>query len=133
VPPADVAAAIPALERAVEREAAFEATLARFGSFPHREPTLFLQPEPVDAFRRLHAALRSAYPDLDDLDRFSGGFTPHLSVGQCPSSRELPGLLASLSAAFAPVRTRCDSLAILHRTPETHDVMIEVGRVPLPR
>jgi RNA 2',3'-cyclic 3'-phosphodiesterase len=41
-----------------------------------------LIPEPTRPLKALHAAIQSVVPDCDDVGRFTGGYTPHLSVGQ---------------------------------------------------
>jgi poly(A) polymerase len=121
----------PTIESALAAVPPFEVTLRRFASFPHRRPTVFLVPEPEEAFRRVHEALRRVFPDCDDLDRFENAFTPHLSVGQCPSPADLPGFLDSLGASFGAIRTRSDAVTLLRRGPDTNDVMVAQARYPL--
>jgi 2'-5' RNA ligase len=62
----------------------FATRLAEFRHFDHGRGrnTLWLAPEPKDAFVRLQAALESAVPECSDVSQHPDGFTPHLSVGQ---------------------------------------------------
>ncbi len=78
------------LRAALAAVSPFVARLGAVGVFRHRHGrrTVWLAPEPAAAWQALHAAARSACPVLDDLDRFPGGFTPHLSVGQADARSE---------------------------------------------
>ncbi len=62
----------------------FEVTLANVRFFSHYEwsHTIWLEPEPAESWKRLHAAVLSRFPDCDDTSKYENGFTPHLSVGQ---------------------------------------------------
>jgi 2'-5' RNA ligase len=104
----------PGLERACAGRLAFKVTLARFRHFSHgRRSTLWLDPEPAEPLRELQSALQQAFPDCDDLSRFSGGFTPHLSVGQADRN---PGrLLEELQKAWTPVVFEVGRIALICR------------------
>ncbi len=105
LPQAHCATAIPPLSAAAAHVPVFEVTLRTFRSFTHRAGrcTVWLDPEPHDAFVRLQAALHEAFPACDDQTRFAGGFTPHLSVGQV-ARRDVSRLLERLQATWEPVR-----------------------------
>ena len=43
---------------------------------------MWLAPQPFDEIVKLQERLQAIVPDCDDVRRFEGGFTPHLSIGQ---------------------------------------------------
>ena len=116
LPHAQFATVIPRLTVAVARVPVFQVTLRTFRWFTHRSGrcTIWLDPEPHDAFMRLHATLHEAFPAYDDQSRFAGGFTPHLSVGQV-TRRELPHLLVTLQATWEAVRFDLTEVALIWR------------------
>jgi 2'-5' RNA ligase len=63
---------------------AFQITLKTFHCFQHSKQncTVWLSPEPADALTDLQTLLWKTFPDCNDVRHFSGGFTPHLSIGQ---------------------------------------------------
>ena len=76
-----------ALATALATVQPFKVTFPRFQAFMRkRSCTVWLQPEECDgqgSLDKLHSALISAFPECDDTVKAgSGGFTPHLSVGQ---------------------------------------------------
>jgi 2'-5' RNA ligase len=109
--------AVPVLTAACQEVSAFDATLSTFRSFTHASgrSTLWLAPEPRAAFVQLQAALHTALPGYDEQSRFSGGFTPHLSVGQVASRRELRSLTAALQADWQPVPFSIAAVALIWR------------------
>ena len=82
----------------------FEVQLTRFDFFAlsRRTATLYLVPEPAGALNALQKALLEIVPDCDDVVRFTGGFTPHLSVGQT-RSQEAQALCAGWQATWKPL------------------------------
>lgn len=109
--------AVPMLTAACQQVSAFDATLSTFRSFTHASgrSTLWLAPEPRAAFVQLQAVLHTAFPDYDDQSRFSGGFTPHLSVGQVASKRELRSLTATLQAEWQSLPFPIAAVALIWR------------------
>jgi len=109
--------AVPLLTAACQQVSAFDATLATFRSFTHASgrSTLWLAPEPRASFVQLQAVLHTAFPAYDDQSRFSGGFTPHLSVGQVASKRELRSLTATLQAEWQPLPFPIAAVALIWR------------------
>jgi 2'-5' RNA ligase len=132
-PRSDFAASAERLAEACSHVEPFTITLADFRLFRHGSGrcTLWLAPEPAEGLQRLQAALQAAFPDCDDLSRFSAGFTPHLSVGQCPSSREGERLREQLQAGWRPITFTLAEVALLARG-ETSPFVVE-QRVPLAR
>ena len=91
----------------------FDASLAIFRFFRHYEwsHTLWLDPEPADPWKRLHAALLSRLPDCSDATRYESGFTPHLSVGQSRTA----DLAGTLQRGWEPRAWRVSELALVAR------------------
>lgn len=116
-PRADFPTAAPALVDVCASIAPFALTLGAFRSFRHGSGrcTLWLAPEPAEELRRLQAILQAAFPDCDDLGRFPSGFTPHLSVGQFPSSRECEHTREQLQAGWPPIAFTVAQVALLAR------------------
>ena len=116
VPRAHFATAIPLLSAAARRVSAFQVTLRTFRSFTHRSGrcTIWLDPEPQDAFGWLQSILQEAFPYCDEQSCFAGGFTPHLSVGQS-ERRALPCILERLQAPWEPVRFHLTEVALIWR------------------
>lgn len=108
---------VPALEAACARVGAFEATLGVFRTFQHRadRSTVWLAPEPREAFVRLQAALQEAAPAYAHTSRFEGGFTPHLSVGQSGSAEEVATLLQRLAQEWSPLSFRVAEVCVIAR------------------
>lgn len=113
--------ALPLLTSACQRLFAFDVTLARLRFFTHASGrgTIWLQPEPVDAFVRLQDTLQSIFPDYNEQSRFAAGFTPHLSVGQVASRNALQPLLTALQASWEPVHFTLDAVALIWRQANT--------------
>jgi len=112
---------IPRLEAVCQQIPAFEVRLATFRYFTHgaKRATIWLDPEPRDAFVQLQAALQHAFPEYDEQSRYGGGFTPHLSVGQVTSRRALHTLLAMLQQSWTPLEFSLDAVALIWRTAES--------------
>jgi 2'-5' RNA ligase len=91
----------------------FESTLATFRFFRHYEwsHTIWLDPEPIDAWRRLHAALLSRFPDCTDSSKYESGFTPHLSVGQSKTAE----LASILQRSWTPLSWKVTEVALIAR------------------
>jgi 2'-5' RNA ligase len=87
----------------------FTVRLSRFEYFKESR-TIWLNPEPTDAFRKLQAALQASFPFCDDVSKHPSGFTPHLSVGQ-----GAPELAQELQKSWKPVEFRADQIALIWR------------------
>jgi 2'-5' RNA ligase len=109
---------IPRLEAACRQISSFEVRLATFRYFTHgaRRATIWLDPEPREAFVHLQATLQDAFPEYDEQSRHRAGFTPHLSVGQVTSRRDLQSLLVTLQTHWAPLTFRLNAAALIWRT-----------------
>ncbi len=93
--------------------APFETSLSSFRHFTHYEwsHTIWLDPEPSDAWKALHAALVERYPDCHDAARYESGFTPHLSVGQART----PDLAGVFQRNWSPLSWKVGELALVAR------------------
>ncbi len=96
----------------------FEITLDGFGKFTHseRSVTLWLRAEPVDALSALQARLQQAIPWCDDVAKYFGGFTPHLSVGRFQSVGDADRVAQRLGAKWQPLRFRVAEVALIARS-----------------
>jgi 2'-5' RNA ligase len=107
----------------------FEVQLARFDFFTHtrRNATLYLIPEPAGAIRALQKALLEIVPDCGDVNRFRGGFTPHLSVGQAPVQRAR-ALCAAWQDTWKPLAFNLLRVYLIWRN-EPPDDIFHIGPV----
>ena len=120
----DFARVTPALTRAVQQMSPFSVELARFDAFKHRKScTMFLVPEPEDEIVRLHSVLLEHLPDYDDTARFTGGFHPHLSVGQF-QHRSLRAEQQRLQTEWQPIQCEMETISLIYRSPETDDKFV---------
>lgn len=111
----------------------FAVTLAEFRHFDHgsNSHTLWLAPEPKQTLIDLQTALWRAVPDYDETRRFSGGFTPHLSVGQWQG--EVQKMLQSLQSGWTPLHFQAVEVSLIWRDDPPDDVFrvwrsIRLGR-----
>ena len=95
----------------------FDVHLREFRHFRHGRTsyTIWLAPEPVDAIRRLQAALQAAVPDCNDVSQHATGFTPHLSVGQACGAAELEELTRSLQESWQPLTFKATQVSLIWR------------------
>ncbi|RMF87842.1 MAG: 2'-5' RNA ligase family protein [Nitrospinota bacterium] len=107
----------------------FPITLATFRSFQHARQryTLWLAPEPKEPLVQLQTLLWQVVPDCDDVRRYRGGFTPHLSVGQA-QGEAASQLLSSLQETWQPVTFLVDAVSLIWRDSPPDDVF-RVGQV----
>ncbi len=116
----------------------FEITLREIRHFHHgrRSYTIWLASEPTDALNRLQAALQTAIPDCDDVTRHTGGFTPHLSLGQVRSAAALEKLTRSLQERWQPLAFTVTRVSLIWRNDPPDDVFrvdrhVSLGKPPL--
>jgi 2'-5' RNA ligase len=113
----------PLLTRVCRSVEPFEVQLIRFDLLIHsrRKATLYLIPEPARALKGLQKALLETVPDCDDVTRFAGGFTPHLSVGQF-RSQEADAYRAKLQATWQPLAFTLAHVYLIWRNDPPDDV-----------
>ena len=121
VPPEQFDEAADRLTEACREIAPFGVILGQFRFFTHRSgrSTIWLEPEPHKSFLALHERLLAAFPDCDDLNRYPGGFMPHLSVGQTDTPETLRNLLDRLQADWDPLPFDLNGIALIRR--DDHD------------
>ena len=126
----DFAQITPALAKAAQQMTPFSVELTRFDAFRHRKScTMFLIPEPEAEIVRLHSVLLQHLPDYDDTARFTGGFHPHLSVGQF-QHRSLQAEQHRLQTEWQPIRYETTNLSLIYRSPETDDRFVVAEQFP---
>jgi 2'-5' RNA ligase len=84
--------------------------------------TLWLMPEPMAAVQQLQAALQGVAPDCDDVCRYPGGFTPHLSLAQAKGQAMRQRLQDTLQAAWQPLSFMVEAIQLIWRQPPAADV-----------
>jgi len=122
----------PLLTKACRKASASEIRLARFGFFARsrQKATVYLIPEPAEPLKALHAALLGIVPDCDDVSRFPGGFTPHLSIGQV-RSRDAQAFCARWQAAWKPLQFTLTRICLIHRNDPPDDVFRIASVLPV--
>jgi 2'-5' RNA ligase len=123
LPRAALAEAVPRAAEALAGVPAFEVVLARLDAFRHRGGTftVWLAPEPKGSLVALQATLLRRFPECDAVNRFGGGFTPHLSVGQARGEDELRALRRELSG-WTPIAFAVRGVTVIVREPPPDDV-----------
>jgi 2'-5' RNA ligase len=113
----------PAIEDCCARMERFDLTLRTLDSFEHacRNYTMWLAPEPAEPVVALQSALLECAPDCNDVNLHSGGFLPHLSIGQAHSARELEDRMRRIRSAFEPIRFTAAEIALIRRGPDRAD------------
>lgn len=123
-PQQDFQDVIPALAEAAQQTDPFSISLTSFNAFRHRKScTLFLVPEPKDTIVELHKILTQQLPDYDDTGRFSGGFNPHLSVGQFTHG-SLRETQQKLQNEWKPIQYSVETYSLIYRSAETDDQFV---------
>ena len=98
----------------------FEVKLREFRYFHHGKQsyTIWLNPEPTHKVIELQETLLSQAPDCNDVNKFKGGFTPHLSVGQVKGNSKFNSLLNELKREWTPITFIVDKIALIWRNKE---------------
>ena len=121
--------ATPLMARVCHSLKPFEVRLNRFDLFVHsrRNTTLYLVPEPAGAFKVLQKGLLKFVPNYDDVTRFTGGFRPHLSVGQT-HSQKARSLCVGWQPAWQPLSFTLTHVYLIWRNDPPDDIF-RVGPV----
>ncbi len=106
--------------------------LATFKSFEHKRQkfTIWLSPEPREPLQNLQQQLVKIVPEYDDVNRFKGGFTPHLSVGQVRGRSALKRLIENLQKDWRPLRFMVDRIYFIGRGDPPDDIFKIVAEIP---
>jgi len=122
-PRREFGAAAPLVADACARVEPFTVTLSEFRFFKHRHSfTAWLDPRAEDNIVRLQLEIAGRFPDCDEVNRFEGGFRPHLSVGQARTVNEVGALLTELAGEWHPLVFEATEVAMIWRGPATGDV-----------
>ena len=118
---------MPKLKNACSKISQFEITLHEFKYFNHGQSfTMWLDTEPVEQIKELHKMLFDEFPDLDDTNSFSTGFTPHLSVGQTEDQDELKNHIENFQTTWKPLTFTAQSISIICRGERYPDDVFQV-------
>jgi 2'-5' RNA ligase len=122
-----------ALRTAVTHVDPFDVTLREIRHFHHGRGsyTIWLAPEPADRLRHLQAALQAAIPDCDDVTRYAGSFTPHLSLGQAHGAAALEERIRLLQEGWTPLTLTVTCVSLIWRNDPPDDVFRVDRHVPL--
>ncbi len=133
--PARMARDLESLRLACQSVRAFEVTLGELRWFRHREQghTLWLAPQPRQGLVDLQRALVRAVPDCDDLNHFTAGFEPHLSVGQVQARGRMEKVLEQLQAGWQPIHFLAERISLIARGEPPRDQFRVVEEIPLGR
>jgi len=95
----------------------FEISLKDFKYFEHRHQnfTIWLNPEPNDLIINLQLELLKTVPDCNDINKFKGGFHPHLSVGQISGIKKLKDTLFSLRKSWKELKFPLEVIYFISR------------------
>ena len=84
--------------------------------------TVWLSPEPADMLIRLQILLGKTFPDCNDVKQFSGGFTPHLSIGQVQGQNNAARLIEKLESKWNSLQFRVSDFHVIRRGDPPYDV-----------
>ncbi len=121
------------LTQACDSIASFKVTLASFDVFRHSRDSyvLWLAPKPKEALIDLQTALWRAFPDCDDVRRFAGGYTPHLSVGQVRGREQMQQLVSAFSQDWGAITFQVSVVSLIWRDDPPRDVFRVVQTIAL--
>ena len=124
---------IPSLTSAAGEIKSFHIRLARFNHFRHRRNcTIFLIPESEDCVVNLHVSLVKALSNYDDTAKYTGGFHPHLSIGQF-QHKHLKRDQGRFQVEWTPIQFGVREISLIYRGPETNDRFVVAETFPLSR
>lgn len=132
-PKEEFAAVAEQLGKVGKQTAPFRITLAQFRLFEHRlgRYTVWLGPEPEEPLIELQRRLLNMVPECDDVNRFAGGFTPHLSVGQVRGRAPLKELLEKLHQSWNPLSFLVSDINLIWRGDPPDDTFRRARTVEL--
>jgi len=93
----------------------FDVTLARFARFDAEPPVLYLEPEPVQLFLAMIAALAGAFPAFPPFGGVHETVIPHLTLAYSDNAAALDAVEADVGRHL-PIHARVSEVAIMdHR------------------
>ncbi|MFX0073029.1 MAG: 2'-5' RNA ligase family protein [Candidatus Hermodarchaeota archaeon] len=81
----------------------------------HQNYTLWLNPEPKELIVHLQSKLLKIVPDCNDLNKYKGGFTPHLSVGQIKGKKDLFEMINEIQNSWKELEFKVSSIYFISR------------------
>jgi len=122
----------PRFREVAQRLLPFTCSLAKFKYFIRKRQsfTVWLFPEPLNPIRELQQQFQKIVPECDDVNRFKGGFTPHLSVGQVHGRSALNRLIENLQKDWKPLSFTVDRIYFIVREDPPHDVFKIAVEIP---
>lgn len=94
----------------------------KYFSHGNNSYTIWAEPTPSDIIHSLFRQLMILFPDFDDVDSFPGGYTPHLSLGQAYSSKDLEEKLIWIKKIWQPVQFNLQKFHIIIRDDPPNDI-----------
>ena len=110
----------------------FEISFAKFNYFDHghQNYTLWLVPEPKELIIEIQFELRTISPSCNDLNRFKGGFRPHLSVGQVRGKKKMMDLLQELQNDWQAIKVLIKGIFYIVRDQDKNSPFKIVEEIP---
>ncbi|MHA1292364.1 MAG: 2'-5' RNA ligase family protein [Promethearchaeota archaeon] len=95
----------------------FKISLGKFKYFEHRYQnfTIWLDPQPNNAIIKLQSEILKLVPDCNDVNKFIGGFNPHLSVGQIQGTFNLKNTLRDLQDVWEELKFEVKEIFFISR------------------
>ncbi|MGV9199334.1 MAG: 2'-5' RNA ligase family protein [Promethearchaeia archaeon] len=111
----------------------FEISLKKIDFFrhAHQKHTLWLVPEPKEKIINLYKKLVEIMPQFNDLDRFKGGYTPHLSIGQVKGDERFDTLFSQLQENWKPLSFKLEEIYFIHRKDQNTASFKVIKTIPL--
>ena len=111
----------------------FNISLNQFSYFNHGKEnyTLWLKPEPVNPLINLQLQLQKLVPEYNDLNKFKGGYKPHLSVGQVKGKDFIKNLILFLLKEWRSIKFTIKSIYFIARQKEKESYFEVIMEIPL--
>lgn len=107
---------------------AFPISLLKFKYFRHQYQsyTIWLDPEPNESIIHLQRELLKLIPQYNDVNQFSGGYQPHLSVGQF-TTYKIHEFIAQLQKDWNKLQFFVDRIYFINRE-HTKDSVFQIKK-----
>ncbi len=132
-PPSEFDRLVPVFAPVVAAFPFFDVTLREVYYFRHRNQryTLWLKPEPAETLVHLQDAIQRLVPACNHVQRYPGGFTPHLSIGQAHGRTHLEQRLQYVRHYWKPITFTVTALYFIWRNDPPDDVFRIGCQIPL--
>lgn len=110
-----------------------EISLNEIHYFKHgdRNFTIWLKADPEEPILHLQQKVSEMVPECSELSSFAGGFTPHLSIGQCKGKEKARQLIRDLQANWKPLRFQISEVSLIWRKDPPNDKFRVAETIPL--